>query len=189
MWLRAKQLISSCPMLIINSWLPAMLRKPSPRERRIISSTTLGGNAFKDSLNRQLFWNQSSKCRIQVSEWRVSEKAFSKGGWGGAALDGWPPFYIATWKRSDSLNYMLIVSVRLAPTPPQLKQAIRPLAGQEGGRNARHFHHPKGPWYAKHGSADTAGQLKGVFTLVELNGSSPHGEPEWVIFVFLKCTL
>lgn len=88
MWLRAKQLISSCPMLIINSWLPAMLWKPSPRERRIIGSTTLSRNVFKDSLNRQLFWNQSWKCRMQVSEYRVSEKTFSKG--------GHSPWWIAT---------------------------------------------------------------------------------------------
>lgn len=80
LWLRAKQLISSCPMLIVNSWLPAVLWQPSPRERRIIGSTTLDGIALKDSLNSQLFWNQSWKWRMQVAERRGSEKAFSKGG-------------------------------------------------------------------------------------------------------------
>lgn len=75
---------------------------------------------------------------MQVSGQKVSEKAFSK--WGRTSLDGWPPLYIAKWKRSDILNYMLIINymlivyVQLAPTPTQLKQAIGPSAGQEGRR-------------------------------------------------------
>lgn len=69
---------------------------------------------------------------MQVSEGRASEKGLFKVG--AAALDRWPPLCIATWKRSDRLNYMLIVSVQSVLTPPQLIRPIGPSVGQEGGR-------------------------------------------------------
>lgn len=65
-------------MLGVNSWPAAMLWQPSTREQRIISGAALGGNAFKESLNSQLFWDQSWKWRMQVSAWRESERAFWK---------------------------------------------------------------------------------------------------------------
>lgn len=103
---------------------------------------------------------------MQVSERRVSgEKNPFRG--------GRPPFSLATWKRSDRLNYMLIVSVQLVLTPPQLTRPIGPSAGQEGGRNASHFHSPQGFRYAKHSGIDTAFELRRGFTSLESNGRIP----------------
>lgn len=131
--------------------------------------------------NRSEICHESVECRCQIGV--HLKRAFSKGG---AALDGWPPLYIVTWKRSDRLNYMLPVSLQLLLTPPQLIWPIGPSAGQEGRRNASHFHSPEGFRYAKHGSGDKALELKHGFTSLESNGSSPHGESGRP---FLLCTL
>lgn len=123
-----------------------------------------------------------------MSEERASEKGLFRGG--AAALDGRPPLYIVTWKRSDRLNYMLLVSLQLLLTPPQLIRAIGPSAGQEGGRNAPHFHPPEGFRYAEHGSGDKALELKHGFTSLESNEGSPHGEsgrPFLLLCTFKSC--
>lgn len=181
MWLRAKQLISSCPMLIINSWLPAMLWKPSPRERRIIGSTTLSRNVFKDSLNRQLFWNQSWKCRMQVSEYRVSEKTFSKG--------GHSPWWIATslYRHVEKVWQFQLYAYCVRPIGSDtstIKMSHRALGRSGGWTETRLTFTLSLSRYAKR---DTAVHLKGVFTLLESKGISPHREPEQPFL--LKCTL
>lgn len=68
---------------------------------------------------------------------------------------------------------MLIVSVQSVLTPPQLTRPIGPSAGQEGGRNASHFHSPQGLRYANHSGTDTAFELRRGFTSLESNGRIP----------------